>query len=117
MNKKNLPLLKTVFRILDMVKGFGGMITASTIIRALEKLCSVFLAVIIALFVESVFTKQIRGFEQWILIIAVAIIAKFLVSYLDTYISHDVSFRIVGALQNKMYEHMDRIAPGGLSDE
>ena len=113
--KKSLLHLKDVFLILGMVKGFSGMIIASTIIRALEKLCGVFLAVALAIFVEGVFTKPTGGFALQAIIISSAIITKLFVSYLDTYISHDVSFKIVNALQGKMYAHMDAIAPGGLS--
>ena len=115
MKKKNSkPQIRDVFHILGMVDGFGGMITVSAIIRVLEKLCGIFLAVAIAVLVESLFTGSIHSLITWSIIIAGTIAARFVISYFDTYVSHDVSFKIVKALQNKMYAHMDNIAPGGL---
>ena len=115
MKKKNSkPQIRDVFHILGMVDGFGGMITVSAIIRVLEKLCGILLAVAIAVLVESLFTGSIHSLITWSIIIAGTIAARFVISYFDTYVSHDVSFKIVKALQNKMYAHMDNIAPGGL---
>lgn len=114
MKKKNLPQIRAVFHILGMVDGFGIMISLSAMIRVLEKLGGIFLAAATAFFVESLFIRSGLSLVTGTLVITGIIVLRFIISYFDTYVSHDVSFKIVKALQNKMYRHMDSIAPGGL---
>lgn len=103
-----------VFRIFRMVHGFGRMLAFSTLIRTLSKISVVALPVTTAYLVSHVINGQQLVLFHWVLLLSGLLLLAVALAYLDTYISHDVSFRIVKALQDKMYDHMDRIAPGGL---
>ena len=101
-------------RVFRMVKGFSKMIALSSLIRTICKLSSVVLAVALAQLVASFIAGKSVSIGWWMLALGIMLITVVAVSYLDTYVSHDVSFKIVKQLQDKMYAHMDKIAPGGL---
>ena len=106
-----------VVYVFRMVNGFAGMLTLSSITRTACKLTDMAIPVTIAIVVEL----AMAGVGYTILVgLAVAgalILISVLLSYLDTYVSHDVSFRIVKLLQDRVYDHMDRIAPSGLAEK
>ncbi len=103
-----------VGRVFRMVKGFSKMIALSSLIRTICKLSSVVLAVALAQLVASFIDGQSVSIGGWMVALGIMLIMVVVVSYLDTYVSHDVSFKIVKQLQDKMYDHMDKISPGGL---
>lgn len=103
-----------VNRVFRMVKGFSKMIALSSLIRTICKLSSVVLAVALAQLVASFIAGKSVSIGWWMLALGIMLITVVAVSYLDIYVSHDVSFKIVKQLQDKMYAHMDKIAPGGL---
>ena len=114
MRNKEHAHLSDVLSILGMVKGITGMLVFSSVTRLMCKLMSIAIPTGIAILVQ----KSLTGNENalsWFLVIAALLGASALLSYLDTYVSHDVSFRIVKELQDYVYDHMDRIAPGGLA--
>ncbi|MCD8397024.1 MAG: ABC transporter ATP-binding protein/permease [Lachnospiraceae bacterium] len=104
-----------VIRIFRMVRGFSKMLAASSIIRIVNKLSSVTVAVALAVMVVDILSEGTGNLIRWIVAFLIMLLMVVVLSYMDTYISHDVSFKIVKQLQNKMYDHMDRIAPGGLA--
>lgn len=103
-----------VVRIFRMVKGFSKMLTLSSVIRTICKLSSIILAVTLALMVSTFIDGESISISGWLIALGIMLIMVVVLSYLDTYVSHDVSFKIVKQLQNKMYDHMDNISPGGL---
>lgn len=100
-----------VGRVFRMVKGFSKMIALSSLIRTICKLSSVVLAVALAQLVASFIDGQSVSIGGWMVALGIMLIMVVVVSYLDTYVSHDVSFKIVKQLQDKMYDHMDKISP------
>jgi ABC-type transport system involved in cytochrome bd biosynthesis fused ATPase/permease subunit len=69
-----------------------------------------------AIAVEQALTGAGHTLLARLLAVGALLPVSVLLSYLDTYVSHDVSFRIVKLLQDRVYGHMDRIAPGGLAE-
>ncbi len=105
-----------VIRIFRMVKGFSKMLVLSSAIRTICKMSSIVLAVTLALMVSFFMGGKSISVGGWLTALGIMLVMVVVVSYLDTYISHDVSFKIVKQLQNKMYDHMDKISPGGLEN-
>ena len=113
--KKNVKAsYASVFRIFRMVTGFNRMLAVSTFVRTVYKLAGICFTVLLAGLVEKAAAGSTPGFLSCCGIFVLLAAVPFL-SYTDTYVSHDVSFRIVKELQNKVYDHMDRIAPGALT--
>ena len=105
---------KDVFKILKMVKGFKKMLAVSIVVRLAEKLGKVTIAYILAYVISIFLDGNVCSLSGWVIAILLLILVKVVISYLDTYISHNVSFKIVKELQEKVYKHIDYIAPGGL---
>ncbi len=103
----------SVLRIFNRVKGVSVMVAASILVRAAYKLSCVALSVILAFIISRAFMKMAIA-SVWCGVLLLFPILISMLSYADTYISHDTSFKVVKSLQDKMYEHMDMIAPGGL---
>lgn len=110
----NNSAFKDVFKILKLVKGFMKMVAVSIIVRLAEKLGKVIVAYVLAYMISGFLDGNICSLSGWVVAILLIILIKVVISYLDTYISHNVSFKIVKELQEKVYQHLDHIAPGGL---
>lgn len=110
----NNSAFKDVFKILKLVKGFMKMVAVSIIVRLAEKLGKVIVAYVLAYMISVFLDGNICSLSGWVVAILLIILIKVVISYLDTYISHNVSFKIVKELQEKVYQHLDHIAPGGL---
>lgn len=110
----NNSAFKDVFKILKLVKGFKKMVAVSIIVRLAEKLGKVIVAYVLTYMISGFLDGNICSLSVWVVTILLIILIKVVISYLDTYISHNVSFKIVKELQEKVYQHLDHIAPGGL---
>lgn len=113
-HKKSPSRYADIVRVFRMVHGFSGMLTLSVIIKAANKLSTISLALAIALLIERAVTHTVGSLAWWVMVMGVILLAIVVLSYFDTYVSHDISFKIIKMLRDKMYDHMDRIAPGGL---
>lgn len=103
-----------VMRIFHMVNGIYGMLILSVLIRLFCKLSVVMVVVLTAAAAGGVIEGTISDPGRWGAGLGAVVLAVVGTSYLDTFVSHDCSFRIIKQLQGKLYDHMDRIAPGGL---
>lgn len=113
-NKDKKSNFSDVSRVFRMVKGFSGMLVLSSVIRTICKLSTIVLTVTLAYMVSVFIGGTGSSVSGWCISLGVMMLMVVFLSYLDTYVSHDVSFRIVKQLQDKMYDHMDKISPGGM---
>lgn len=113
-HKAGTSRYEDVVRVIHMVHGFTGMLAVSVVIRAANKLATIMLAVITASLVEHVISSSVGSLLWWIVGMGSSLLGIIVLSYSDTYVSHDISFKIIKILRDTMYDHMDKIAPGGL---
>ena len=113
-HKKSPSRYADIVRVFRMVHGFSGMLTLSVIIKAANKLSTISLALTIALLIARAVTHTVGSLAWWAIVMGLILLAIVVLSYFDTYVSHDISFKIIKILRDKMYDHMDKIAPGGL---
>lgn len=97
-----------------MVKGFSGYLAVSCVIRAVSKFSEMFLAYRTALLIQRAIEEGVTNIGTDAAIVLLMLVGVVLSAYLDTYVSHDMSFRILDQLRHKVYDRMDEIAPGGL---
>lgn len=96
--------------IVKMVKNFYLKLILAVLFRIISKAVELIALVVVAEYVE----KANLGL---VYISLYLIFAIFISSYLDTFISHDISFKIVKNLQDKLYEHIDLIATDGVDEK
>lgn len=108
------PKFSCVLRVARMVEGFSGYLTVSCIIRAISKFSVMFLAYRAALLILRAVDESLVNIGGDVALVLLMLTGIVLSAYLDTYVSHDMSFRILDQLRHKVYDRVDEIAPGGL---
>ncbi|MDE6103542.1 MAG: hypothetical protein K2F60_03345, partial [Oscillospiraceae bacterium] len=114
MNDSNVSRYSYVIEIMKQVKGFYGYLILSSMIRILSKLSSAAVGIVVAFFLGILIAGEIMTVKYMIIAVLTLIAVKIIISYLDTYVSHDMSFKILTRLREKVYDRIDKIAPGGL---
>lgn len=104
-------------RLLILLKEFNLMLMISIFIKVINK----FIPFILTLLFVIIVGQSIKGnitqesyIYAWLIITP---ILSIVVSYIDTYISHDISFRIIDKLRNEAYGNLYRCGPGVLENK
>ena len=101
-----------LINIIKAIKGFKVYLIISSVIRILEKLSKSGIIIFSAFALEnSIIGNPV---DNYLLLLLVNIIIATFLSYLETYTSHDISFRLVAKIREQAYDKIDEIAPGGL---
>ncbi len=101
-----------VHALIRQIRGFSGYLLASSLVRGFSKLSGCSLLIVSCLLLSSSLDAGQRLFPS-VWSVPVLIVLYIGISYADTYVSHDMSFRILGRLRAKLYQKIDEIAPGG----
>lgn len=112
--QSKIPKFSCVLRVVRMVKGFSGYLAVSCVVRAVSKFSEIFLAYRTALLIQRAIEEGVTNIGTDAAIVLLMLAGVVLSAYLDTYVSHDMSFRILDQLRHKVYDRVDEIAPGGL---
>ena len=100
-----------IFALMKYIEGFRWYLVASTITKLLVKIMPIVIAVLISYTVSSAILRDARQIVWFAIAIIVAVLLTALFSFLDTYVSHDMAFRILTKLRNKAYDKLDEVAP------
>lgn len=114
MSSSNMSRYSYVLEIIKQIKGFYGYLALSAIIRVVNKFSSASVGIAAACFIGKILDGDMVSIKTISTILLLLIIIKILFSYLDTYVSHDMSFKILTRLRNKVYDKIDELAPGGI---
>lgn len=110
----NTSRYQYVLYVTKQIKGFVTYMIASAIVRTLCKLCQAVLFIVSVALLIGILSNDIAWIKNGAVIFLVLIPAKVGLSYLDTYVSHDMSFKILTRLREVLYDKIDEIAPGGI---
>ena len=101
-----------VHALIRQVQGFFWYLLASSLVRGLSKLSGCGLLIVSILLLRSGLDGSQPLFPAaWS--VPVMIVLHIGSSYADTYVSHNMSFRILGRLRARLYQKIDELAPGG----
>lgn len=101
-----------VHALIRQIHGFSRYLLASSLARGFSKLSGCGLLIVSCLLLRSALDGSQPLFSAaWS--VPVMIVLHIGLSYADTYVSHDMSFRILGRLRARLYEKIDELAPGG----
>ena len=114
MSSSNMSRYSYVLEIIKQINGFYGYLALSAVIRVVNKFSSASVGIIAACFIGKILDNNLVSIKTISTILVLLIIVKILFSYLDTYVSHDMSFKILTRLRNKVYDKIDELAPGGI---
>lgn len=101
-----------IHALIRQIQGFFWYLLASSLVRGISKLSGCGLLIVSSLLLRSALDGSQPLFPAaWSL--PVLIVLHIGLSYADTYVSHDMSFRILGRLRARLYQKIDELAPGG----
>ena len=110
----NTSRYQYVLYVTKQIKGFVTYMIAASIVRTLCKLCQAVLFIVSVALLIGILSNNIAWIKNGAVLLFVLILAKVVLSYLDTYVSHDMSFKILTRLREVLYDKIDEIAPGGI---
>ena len=114
MSSSNMSRYSYILAIIKQINGFYGYLALSAVIRVVNKFSSASVGIAAACFIGKILDSDLVSIKTISTILVLLIIVKILFSYLDTYVSHDMSFKILTRLRNKVYDKIDELAPGGI---
>lgn len=103
-----------ILYLTKQIKGFSFLLILSGIVRALSKLANAAIFVAASCMLASAMSGADLEIQTAGLFMLFLVVSKVTLSYCDTYVSHDMSFKILTRLREKLYSQIDAIAPGGI---
>lgn len=100
-----------VMQIMALLKNYIPNLLLAVIMKAGNMIIPYLIVIVIGNFVGELCGGQTLEITRYILKLAGLLLAAVGFSYFDTYVSHDMSFRIVRKLRNLCYEKIERILP------
>ena len=105
--------LKAAARLLRMVSPLKGAMTAAVLFGVLGHLCAVGFMGVGAMLLAPVFSlSKGMSIARGVGILAGLAVLRGVFRYLEQYKGHDVAFRLLAILRNKLFDALRRLAPG-----
>ena len=105
-----------IYRLLQYVDGHRGYLVISIISKLLLELLPIIMMTVAAYMISNLMIGDVRSIGIYITAILLLSVGAILFSILETYISHDMSYRILTGLRDKVYRKMNEAAPSGLGN-
>lgn len=113
-DKKEKPRFRYVLEIMGQIRGFNGFLAVSVVVNTMTKLFNALLFAAAMAMLDRLAQQQYQAIGGYLAAVVLLIAGKVLCSYFDTYVSHDMSFRILTRLRERVYDRIEQVAPGGL---
>lgn len=109
--------IKYVFLLSKYIKDYRSKLLISTIINGLYKIMPIALGFETAYIISKALSGNLHKPQLHFFLVLAMVIATAILNYLDIYISHDVTYKILTQLRALSYEKLVNIAPAGLEGE
>ena len=109
--------IKYVFLLSKYIKDYRSKLFISTIINGLYKIMPIALGFETAYIISKALSGNLHKPQLHFFLVLAMVIATAILNYLDIYISHDVTYKILTQLRALSYEKLVNIAPAGLEGE
>lgn len=100
-----------VRQIMVLLRSYIPNLVLAIIIKSITMILPYLVIAVLGNFVNEVFVMYDLDVKRHIVKLLVLIVATIFFSYLDTCVSHDMSFRIVKKLRNLCFEKIERVLP------
>lgn len=100
-----------VRQIMALLKSYIPNLVLAIIIKAITMILPYLVIIVLGSFVNEVFVMHGVGMAAYVVRLLLLMMATVIFSYLDTCVSHDMSFRIVKKLRNLCFEKIERVLP------
>jgi ATP-binding cassette, subfamily B, bacterial len=107
-----LPAGQVWVRLLGLVKPWAGEATLVLALGPLHAVSQVALGVVSAILVAQVFTRG--DLTPWLIGLAILVPLTAVLRWLDSWISHDLAYRLLAELRIRLYQLLDPLAPAYL---
>ena len=104
-----------VYALIRQIRGVAWYLLVSSLTRAFSKLSDCGLLIVSCLLLHKALDGH-RPLFPFAWLVPAMIVLRVGLSYADTYVSHDMSFRILSRLRTSLYQKIDELAPGGTED-
>ncbi|MSO76945.1 MAG: ABC transporter ATP-binding protein [Alphaproteobacteria bacterium] len=105
--------LATMGALLRLVAPWWAKITLTLILGILRVVSLIGVAVAGALAVAAL--KNGQPFDQWLILLAILAPMTALLHWLESWVSHDVAFRLLAEMRVDLFDQLDRLAPAYLT--
>lgn len=105
------PRSHYIFALMKHVKGFSWFLLASILSKLLYKIVPLLISVLASYAVSTALMGDAHRVVSLGVGIGICVLLNTLFSFLDIYVSHDMSYRILTKLRDKAYDKIDEIAP------
>lgn len=100
-----------VIQIMCLLKDYIPQLILAIIVKVINMLMPYSMIIVLGKFVNQILGAHSYEVKKFIIIMAIILVATVSFSYLDTYISHDMSYCIIKRLRNMCYEKIGRLLP------
>ncbi|MDO4712221.1 MAG: ABC transporter ATP-binding protein [Peptostreptococcaceae bacterium] len=99
------------------IKGFVPYLLGAIASKLFFKLIPLMINLLVSYIVSDMIFQGTKNFLGLCMLTAVCILFSVLFAFLDIYLSHDMSYKILTDLRGKVYDKIDETAPSGIADK
>ncbi|MGN0350931.1 MAG: ABC transporter ATP-binding protein [Roseburia sp.] len=100
-----------VLQIIKLLKEEIPLLILSIVVKAINLIMPYLMILMLGRFVDQILIIQQIKMQNFVIKILILLLITVFFSYFDTYISHNMSYRIVKKLRNICYKKIERILP------
>ncbi|MCD5413587.1 MAG: ABC transporter ATP-binding protein/permease [Clostridiales bacterium] len=115
--EKKVTRVYYIFALLKYIKGFKIYLISAVISKILATASVLITGVLTSYIVGFALMGNPSKISTLCIWVGVMVILTVLLSLFDAYISHDMAFRVLVNLRDKVYEKVDEVAPAAIEDK
>ena len=108
----NLSWIGTIRKLMGYASHWKGMLLATFGLGVGRVIAFIGVSIFSALAVAAV--KHQQPFETWLIILAVLAASAGVLHWLESWVAHDMAFRMLADMRVKLFQKLDRLAPAFL---
>lgn len=106
-----------VIELTKYIKGFVMYLISSVFVKLIFKVLPLVLNFMTSYYVSKKIFDSSHNYTRLVMMIFLVVLLNVIFAALDIYFSHDMAYKILTILRNKVYEKIDEVFPAGVSDK